>query len=110
VYISLALVGQWTPPPPTSGFVLVNPFSAPLIPFEVQSGWDDGDVDGDLAVDAPALTPSLEELIIPPGGVAQFNVSVIVAYSIDNGLVDFDFESGGFEILRPLVELVIVSQ
>jgi hypothetical protein len=47
--------------------------------------------------------------VLPPHGVAVFEVTLLVTYANDDGRIQLDFSSGGFEIVCPEVAIAVLT-
>lgn len=52
---------------------------------------------------------SYDLFVLPPNGVAVFEVTLLVDYENDDGRIQLDFSSGSFEVMCPLVAVAILT-
>jgi hypothetical protein len=102
-------VWQWWEQPPIQAFPEITQRREVLNLSADGGGWF-GSV-GDIEVRGVSgnFDVSYSLFVLPPNGVAVFEVTLLVSYQNDDGRIALDFSSGGFEIMCPEVAIAILT-
>jgi hypothetical protein len=102
-------VWQWWEQPPTQAFPEVTQRRDVLNLSADGGGWF-GSV-GAIEVRSVSgnFDVSYSLFVLPPNGVAVFEVTLLVSYQNDDGRIALDFSSGAFEVMCPEVAIAILT-
>jgi hypothetical protein len=102
-------VWEWWNQPPTNPVQLATQTRAALDMSADGGGWFSAVGDIEVKSVNGNFDVGYDLFVLPPNGVAVFEVTLLVSYENDGGLIQVDFSSGSFDVMCPELAIAVLT-